>query len=110
MDCPQVREQLGAYAAGRREGAEREEVARHLETCAACREAVALEGDLTAALERLPRPRAPEALKRRLEAMVTPTPPLVAARPTVARARRRARGPAWAAPLLRGVPAATRPL
>src|SRR5579862_8084352 len=106
MDCPQVQERLNAYAAGRLEAAEREEVARHLETCAACREAAALESDLTAALERLPRHRAPEALKRRLEAMVTPTPPIVAARPTVARAGRRVLGPTWAAPFVSACAAA----
>jgi anti-sigma factor RsiW len=106
MDCPQVQEQLSAYAADRLEAAEREEVARHFETCAACREAAALEGELNAALERLPRHRAPEALKRRLEAMVTPTPPIVAARPTVARAGRRGPGPAWAAPFVSACAAA----
>jgi anti-sigma factor RsiW len=67
---------------------------------------VALEGDLTAALERLPRHRAPEALKRQLEAMVTAMPPIVAARPSVARAGRRVLGPAWAAPFVSACAAA----
>jgi anti-sigma factor RsiW len=106
MDCPQVQERLGAYAAGRLEAAEREDVARHLDSCATCREAAAVEADLTAALQRLPRHRAPEALKRRLQAMVPPTPPMVAASPTVGRARRRALGPAWAAPFVSACAAA----
>jgi anti-sigma factor RsiW len=65
MDCLQVQDRLVAFAAGRLEAVERDELARHFETCAACAEAVALERDLTSALARLPRYRAPEALKRR---------------------------------------------
>jgi anti-sigma factor RsiW len=104
MRCPE--DQLSSFAADRLGAAEREQVARHLETCGACREAVALESNLTASLERLQRHRAPDALKRRIEAMMTPQSPLAAARPAAARPGRRVLTPAWTAPFVSACAAA----
>src|SRR6185436_19317386 len=51
------------------------ELAAHLATCPACRAAHRGESALDAALGRLPRPRASEALTARLQAMVNDAPP-----------------------------------
>jgi anti-sigma factor RsiW len=71
-DCRTVREKLVGYAAGRLPAAERAEVAAHLEGCAGCRGEAAVEAEIGAALDRLPRHPAPAALKRRLEALIVP--------------------------------------
>ena len=86
MDCRAVREQLGANAVSRLETVERAEVAEHLAGCADCRQAAAVEAELNATLDRLPRHPAPEALKRQLEA-------LIASAPTAEVATRRAESP-----------------
>jgi len=71
MACEAVRDRLVAFTAGRLGAGERAEVRRHLEGCAACRRAADAEGELSAALDRLPRVAAPGALRRRLEQLVT---------------------------------------
>jgi anti-sigma factor RsiW len=59
---------------GRLGDAEATELAAHLASCAACRESHRRESTLDAALERLPRPKAPAALTARLQAsMAKPT-------------------------------------
>ena len=65
-------DRLRDHAAGRLDGRERAEVGAHLERCASCRHAAAVEAELTGALERLPARAAPPALRRRLEALVDP--------------------------------------
>ena len=70
MECEALRDRLVAYAAGRLSTDGRAEVRIHLEACAACRRAAEAEGELTAALDRLPRAAAPGALRRRLEDLV----------------------------------------
>jgi anti-sigma factor RsiW len=74
MDCRAVRERLVVHAAGRLPPADRDELVAHLEGCAECRGAAAVESELSAALDRLPRHHAPAALKRRLEALIDGAP------------------------------------
>jgi anti-sigma factor RsiW len=83
MDCRSVRGHLAGYAGGRLTAGERADVAAHLAGCAECSAAAAVETELSAALDRLPRRHAPADLKRRLEALVAPssTPAVTAARP-----------------------------
>jgi anti-sigma factor RsiW len=78
MDCRAVRELLAGFRAGRLAPDERAEVARHLEACADCRRAAAVETELDGALDRLPRHAAPGPLKRRLEALVASATPAAA--------------------------------
>jgi anti-sigma factor RsiW len=108
MDCRTVRELLVGYSAGRLPPEDRAGVATHLEGCADCRRAAAVEEGLSAALRRLPRHAAPDLLKRRLERLVTgmpeapasghdalsALPPKTPAGASVPRARR----PLWLAP------------
>lgn len=99
MDCRDVRERLKDHAAGRLEAGERSAIAAHVEGCADCRRIAAVEAELSAALERLPRHDAPEALKRRLERLVASAP----AHPAKSRGAtpgesRSARGWSWVAP------------
>ncbi|MDD7963719.1 zf-HC2 domain-containing protein [Actinomycetospora lemnae] len=56
-----LREQLGAYALGQLEGAERDEVATHLDTCPACRAELAALAPLAGPLARID-PDAPHAV------------------------------------------------
>lgn len=56
---------------GRLSDAETQQLAAHLATCEACRDEHRRESALDAALGRLPRPAAPEALTARLQALVT---------------------------------------
>jgi hypothetical protein len=60
MDCDEVNETLDAYALGALDGSEREQVERHLETCASCRasadRAVAAAAALGLAAPLLPAP------------------------------------------------------
>jgi len=70
MECRTVRERLVEYAAGRLEVTPRVAVARHIEACMTCGHAAAVEAELTFALRRVPHHRAPERLRRRLEALV----------------------------------------
>ena len=67
-----ARELLRDHAAGRLEERRRGEVTAHLEHCARCRHAAAVEAELTGALNRLPARAAPPALRRRLEALGDP--------------------------------------
>jgi anti-sigma factor RsiW len=85
MDCRTVHGHLAGYTAGRLTDGERADVAAHLAGCADCRAAAAVETELSAALDRLPRRQAPADLKRRLEALVAPAAtPEAAARPVAA--------------------------
>jgi anti-sigma factor RsiW len=89
MDCRTVRGHLAGYAAGRLTGGERTDVAAHLAGCADCRAAAAVETELSAALDRLPRRQAPADLKRRLEALEAPAAtPAAPARPVAVAAPR----------------------
>ena len=88
IDCREMRPLAAGYAAGRLAAPERAEAAAHLATCAACRERAAIEGALDDALARLPRLRAPAALRRALEERLAAAIPSPAASPP----RRRARG------------------
>ena len=106
MDCRAVREQLNANAVSRLEAAERGEVAGHLAGCADCRRAAAVEAELDATLDRLPRHNAPEALKRRLEALVASTSAAVGATAPAAASTRPARRWTWAAPFMSACAAA----
>jgi anti-sigma factor RsiW len=69
MECRTVRERLVEYDARRLEPSQRVAVMRHIDGCAACGHAAAVEAELTVGLQRVPRYRAPEALKRRLAAL-----------------------------------------
>jgi anti-sigma factor RsiW len=80
-DCASVRELLIDFEAERLDAGARARVAAHLEGCAACRQAAALEAELTSALDRLPRHHAPAALRRRLAAMVAPPAAVAKERP-----------------------------
>lgn len=113
MDCRVVRDLLAGFGAGRLAPDERAELARHLEGCAECRRAAAVEVELNAALDRLPRHAAPGALKRRLETLVasaTPAAPASApATPVATPAPARVEPPwraAWAPPLVSAFAAA----
>ena len=75
LRCHDVRESLRAFRAGRLSPAESHAVREHLASCEACTAADAADLTLTALLEqKLPRPRAPEALQRRLSALVAGSP------------------------------------
>src|SRR5438552_1813385 len=63
---------LRDQAAGRLDERRRAEVEAHLERCASCRHAAAVETALTGALDRLPARAASPALRLRLEALVNP--------------------------------------
>jgi anti-sigma factor RsiW len=106
--CRPVRELLAGYSAGRLQPDDRVAVAAHLEGCADCRRAAAVEEGLSAALRRLPGHAAPDLLKRRLERLVTgmpeapdsaPDPSLLAppAPPPSDASSRRARRSIWLA-------------
>jgi len=73
MDCRTIRERLVEYAAGRLKASQRVAVTRHIEGCPACGHAAAVEAELTFALQRVPRYRAPEVLQRRLQALLATT-------------------------------------
>jgi anti-sigma factor RsiW len=106
-DCRTVRELLAGYSAGRLQPDDRVAVAAHLEGCADCRRAAAVEEGLSAALRRLPRHAAPDLLKRRLERLVTGLPeapasaadalPAQLAQPLPDAFTRRVRRPIWLA-------------
>ena len=103
-----ARDLLRDHAAGRLEEGRRAEVIAHLERCAGCRHAAAIEAELTGALDRLPARAAPPALRRRLEALVNPASSPAAAdvpRETT-RGRDGQRGWRWAAPLVSACAAA----
>ena len=74
MDCLTVRELMAGYGAGRLQPSDHAAVSGHLEACADCRRAAAVEEGLSAALRRLPRHDAPDLLKRRLERLVMEAP------------------------------------
>ena len=70
MDCSSVRERLRSLVRGRAEAEDELELRRHLTTCEACRYEEQAERLLDEALgERLPRPTAPAALRRRVAAL-----------------------------------------
>jgi anti-sigma factor RsiW len=104
MVCVDARDLLVARAREALSPEARDAVERHLETCAACRRAADAEAVLDHLLrERLPRPGAPDALRRRLEAL-RPRPAqsaaVAAVRPAAWRAPRWARGVRRALPAL----------
>jgi anti-sigma factor RsiW len=67
MDCSSVRERLWSLVRGRAEAEDELELRRHLTTCEACRHEERAERLLDEALgDRLPRPAAPAALRRRV--------------------------------------------
>jgi anti-sigma factor RsiW len=69
MDCPEARTHLLDRRRGTLDEAVRAPLEMHLDGCDACRQEDAADRELSAALEkRLPRRRAPEALRRRIEA------------------------------------------
>jgi anti-sigma factor RsiW len=97
-ECAQVRVRLRAFTAGRLDAVTRAEISTHLVRCAACREAEAVEGALTAAFERgVPRYAPPPAFRQQLqqrleaEAAAPSVAPVAPAPPP--RARRRGLAP-----------------
>lgn len=106
MDCCTVRERLVEYSAGRLEASQRAAVARHTEGCPACGHAAAVEAELTFALQRVPRYRAPEVLQRRLEALVAATAPASAEVAVAPPLRRESRLANWTAPFVSACAAA----
>jgi|HubBroStandDraft_6_1064221.scaffolds.fasta_scaffold05458_6 anti-sigma factor RsiW len=76
MDCIEVRNHLLDLGRGTLSGELHERVDSHLEGCAACRGEDAADRELSAALrDRLPKRRAPDALRRSIEARLTGEPP-----------------------------------
>jgi anti-sigma factor RsiW len=106
MECRTVRERLVEYAAGRLEASQRVAVARHIERCPACGHAAAVEGELTFALQRVPRYRAPDGLRRRLEALVGATSALSAEVVAASPRRGGSRLSDWMAPFVSACAAA----
>jgi len=106
MQCRAVRDRLVEYAAGRLDAGQTIAVARHIEGCDACGHAAAVEAELTFALRRVPRYRAPETLRPRLEALVAAAS---ASRAEAAAAPSRRRGirlSKWAGPFVSACAAA----
>jgi anti-sigma factor RsiW len=68
--CATARAELGALLDGELDAAARESVDRHLAGCAACRAELVLLRAVTRAVEALPRPAPPEAMRFRLRAAV----------------------------------------
>jgi len=76
MNCDDVRVRLVDYQRGRLPTVAQADVRGHLDECAGCRQAEAVEQELTWVLERrLPQHPASLALKRRLAAQWSPAPP-----------------------------------
>jgi len=76
MNCPDVRGRLLDYQRGRLPGAAHADVRAHLDRCADCTQADAVEQELTSVLERrLPQHPASLALKRRLATQWAASPP-----------------------------------
>src|SRR5580704_12539225 len=76
MDCIEVRNHLLDLGRGTLSGELHERVDSHLEGCAACRGEDAADRELSAALrDRLPKHRAPDALRRSIEERLTAEPP-----------------------------------
>lgn len=65
MNCERVREQIPEVLAGRLEGAARERLIEHLDTCAACRAQVAELGVVWRGLEAMAQPEPSPAMKSR---------------------------------------------
>jgi len=77
VNCEDVRVRLVDYQRGRLPAATHGDVRAHLEGCADCTQAEAVEQELTSVLERrLPQHPASLALKRRLAAQWSPSPPV----------------------------------
>jgi anti-sigma factor RsiW len=68
--CAAARTELGALLDGELDAAARESVDRHLAGCAACRAELALLRAVTRAVQALPRPAPPEAMRYRLQARI----------------------------------------
>jgi anti-sigma factor RsiW len=76
MDCTEARNNLLDRQRGALTGELRARVDAHLAECDACRREDAVEREISAVLQdRLPRPRAPEALRRSIESRLTGEPP-----------------------------------
>jgi anti-sigma factor RsiW len=76
MDCTETRNHLHDSQRGTLTGELRARVDSHLAECNACRWEDAVERELSAVLQdRLPRPRAPEALRRSIEKQLMGKPP-----------------------------------
>jgi anti-sigma factor RsiW len=76
MDCTETRNHLLDSQRGTLTGEHRARVDSHLAECDACRREDAVERELSAVLQdRLPRPRAPEALRRSIEQRLVGEPP-----------------------------------
>jgi hypothetical protein len=65
-ECEAVQAELGAYLDGELAAAEQTAVQRHLETCAACREELALLRLVAHSLSLAPRPEPSETMRQRL--------------------------------------------
>ncbi|HET6438283.1 MAG TPA: hypothetical protein VFG59_09495 [Anaeromyxobacter sp.] len=77
MDCRSARQGLHDLEQGRLEAGPAALIRAHLAGCASCRREEEVERALDEALaERLSRPRAPEALRRRVAALALPPPPV----------------------------------
>jgi anti-sigma factor RsiW len=70
MDCAHARNLVRDHDAGRLDAETRAAVSAHLDGCEACRRAAVADAELDAALGRLRRHRAPDALRERLQALV----------------------------------------
>lgn len=67
MNCERVREQIADYLAGRMDARTREELAAHMEDCAACRADFEELGQVWERMEELPAPEPSPAMRRRFQ-------------------------------------------
>jgi anti-sigma factor RsiW len=75
MDCADARKLLRDHDAGRLDAEAHAAISAHLGGCEACRRAALADAELDGALGRLHRHRAPDALRERLEALVSAPAP-----------------------------------
>jgi anti-sigma factor RsiW len=81
MECGSSRTILALYADGELDAAESEAFERHLQACATCRQVLAAERALKAALRAMPRPAMPPTLAARVRAALPQAAPRRPARP-----------------------------